>query len=939
MRRIGHIHSIWVLAMVWFFTGPLIVRATPAPLDSTEIDALIRKSESLIRNNPDSALYYVELALGEARQIENASLEADALQSISTLYQFSGQLDKGIEFLEEAIRINKNIGNHLRLAYSQLDLANLYKAKGDYPSALRTYHMVKSYFESNIDSAGLSLTYSRLGNIYANLEHYHKALEFHQKSLHLNELRGFELGISVNWNNLAAVYQHLDRSDSALPYLEKTLALKEQVKDKRGILSANMNLGVVHTNLGNLGQAEEYLRHVLRGLKEYPMPQVKADCYTNLCYLYIKKGDPSQAIEYGERAHSLLRDGGFPHSRMFAYQKLSHAYRDNGDYEQALNYLRDYNSLRDSLLPSDLPLMLVESEAELAAEKQATEIELLRSQDALNQLELDVQERQLWWIGALLGLMAVIAIVLYSRYRLKLKTNRQLKELDEVKSRFFANLSHEFRTPLTLIIGPLEEMIEQAKEARDEEALQRVLRNANHLLNLNEQLLDLARIESGVLQVDPVRGRVISFVGGIAESFRVLAERKGLDFGVSLEGDGLEVGFDADKLEKVLNNLLSNAVKYTGTGGKVEVIAKAGSQLDLEVSDSGQGIPPDELERIFDRYFRLEHHLEKGVKGVGIGLSLSRELVELMGGRIQVDSEIGEGSRFRIELPFLEGGVSANESKSLRSGLVIQREKDIDLASPGTVDPEDGELPQLLIVDDHEDIRAFICQQFEGSYAIREAANGQQALESALEEPPDLVISDLMMPVMDGIDLCKALKSDVRTSHVPVIMLTALATVESRIEGLETGADDYLNKPFNAQELKVRVRNLVERHRRLQEHFAARLKEGEEEKEVLPSSEQVFYSRVESFILAHLDSSDLTVEGLSDELALSRVQLFRKVKAITGRSPSQLIREIRLRKAAEILKMKTGNVSEAMFAAGFDNPSYFAKVFREQYGCTPSKYA
>ncbi len=960
MRNFGQFCLFWCLAILWLACCHSLVRGSGAVPDSTRILQLLDRSEALARSQPDSALFFARQARDGAREIGHRKFEGMALQYISRFHRIKGELEQAVEILEECEMIFKEIHDFSNLAYVRLDLAKTNKLRGNYPASIKYYTLGKSYLEEVNDSSGLSLVYNRLGNLYTDLKQYEKAIEFHKQSLAINTALDFKIGITANWNNISSAYQYMNESDSALGYLEKALALKQEVKDKQGMVPTLMNLGVVYINLKELDKAEDHLNRSLALARQFEMWNEEADCYINLSYLFIEKGMPEKAIEYGKKAEKMLDKEGYPHSKLFAYKKLSNAYEENGEYKLALAYMKKHINLNDSLFPSDIAVRMVESEAKLEAEKQKAEIELLQSRDALNQLELEVQDRQKWWFIALLGLLLILAIVLYSRYRLKLRTNRELRALDATKSRFFANLSHEFRTPLTLIIGPLEKLLAEGKDQGgassgleadgnsshdNRHAFSRILRNAQHLLNLNEQLLDLAKIESGVLEVSPVHGDVIAYLRPVVEAFRVLAEQKHIAYEVVWEGEGKEGGFDADKLEKVLNNLLSNAVKYTPEGGEIKFLARVGEGLRIEVSDSGEGIAQEDMERIFDRYFRLEQHLDRGVKGAGIGLSLTRELVELMGGKIRVESRLGEGSRFEIELPFMEGSERRLSSENgSESGLNLN----------GGGDPDQ---PLLLIVDDHADIRAFVREQFADGYRIMEAANGREGLDTALEALPDLVISDLMMPVMDGIELCRNLKTDARTSHIPVIMLTALATVESRIEGLETGADDYLNKPFNARELQVRVHNLVEQRRKLRELFRKHLEVGHQKQlkersspgeagksvasgvsAVLPKAEQLFFGKVEAYIQAHLSDPELSVERLGEEMAMSRVQLFRKLKAITGQSPSQLIRGLRLRKAAELLSDGAANVAEAMYESGFDNPSYFAKVFREQYSCSPSEY-
>ena len=563
MRNFGQFGLFLCLVMVWLFSCHGPVHGSGTKLDSTQIEEILERSEALMRNKPDSSHYYAQRGLEAARDIKNRSLEATALQYISRFHRIRGELDQAVDLLNECEKIFEEIRDFYNLAYIRLDLAKVQQLIGDYPASIRNYTLGKSYLEEVNDSSGLSLTYNRLGNLYTDLKQFDKAISYHKQSLAINTAMDFKLGLTANWNNISSAYQYMDRSDSALIYLKKALALKQEMDDQQGTVPTLMNLGVVYTNLKELDKAEEHLNRSLAMAKRFNMWNEEADCYINLSYLFAEKGMPEKAIEYGKKAEKMLDQEGYPHSRLFAYQKLSKAYETNGDPDLALSYLKKYLHLSDSMFPSDLPARMVESEAQLEAEKQKAEIELLQSRDALNQLELELQDRQTWWLLVILGLLAILAIVLYSRFRLKLHTNRELRALDSTKSRFFANLSHEFRTPLTLIIGPLEQLLREGEGAsrenagatvvRSEEeqrAFARILRNAQHLLNLNEQLLDLAKIESGVLEVKPVRGDVIAFLRPVAEAFRVLAEQKRIDYQLNWQGEGKEIGFDGDKLER-----------------------------------------------------------------------------------------------------------------------------------------------------------------------------------------------------------------------------------------------------------------------------------------------------------------------------------------------------------------------------------------------------
>ncbi|MGH1366457.1 MAG: two-component regulator propeller domain-containing protein [Calditrichia bacterium] len=568
-----------------------------------------------------------------------------------------------------------------------------------------------------------------------------------------------------------------------------------------------------------------------------------------------------------------------------------------------------------------------------------------------------------WWktgwaytLWLLLGLAAAYLLwrtltqrlILNNRLAMQSFEAEKLKELDSLKSRFFANISHEFRTPLTLILGPIDSLISNQEDSASREQLSIMKRNAFRLQQLINQLLDLSRIESQkmTLQIQP--GDLVRFLSGLIMSFASFAEQKKIqlivDIPTSVEK---ECYFDPDKLEKIISNLLSNAFKFTpelGTitvRGAFEQKSSNNTVFQLVVSDSGIGIAPEELEVIFERFQQVDSSSKRAYEGSGIGLALVKEMVELHGGHISVKSAPGDGATFRVNLPvsreaFPEDAIVA--SPAATEPLHLQQ--DVNLLKPAN-EPiaqtitDKSSMPLILLVDDHLDVRTFIRRQLEADYRLIEASNGLNALEKSFNAVPDLIISDVMMPEMDGYELCEKLKTDERTSHIPVILLTARAGEEDKLTGLETGADDYLTKPFNSQELLTRVRNLIASREKLREHFLQDwLKRGEQ----LPvsSTEAEFLKKLRSTLDAHLTDEHLGVDKLANLLGLGKRQLQRKISALTNETASSLIRIARLEKAKHLLENNAGSVSEVAYDVGFSHLSYFARCFRERFGVSPS---
>lgn len=581
-----------------------------------------------------------------------------------------------------------------------------------------------------------------------------------------------------------------------------------------------------------------------------------------------------------------------------------------------------------------------------------------------------------WWETnwAYLGYIIIVMILLYVVWsfqvsRINLKHAAELehleaekyREIDQMKSRFFANISHEFRTPLTLILGPIERMLSKARDMKEEKDLSLVRRNARRLYNLINQLLDLSKLESNKFSLKVYRQNIVPFLKGLVMSFSSLAERKNILLKVTSEKEEFQIYFDKEVLSKIINNLVSNAFKFTERGGRIDIAVKEISDpvnkdtkdadinrtLSIVVTDNGIGIPKDMVERIFERFYRVDEHPPTETEGTGIGLSLTKEMVELHKGKITVTSEEKRGTSFFVSLPMNDDAYTENEISEREINdedyLIGSSELEILEKSESENVRADGDLtplpekPIILVVEDNPDVRQYIKDYIYEEYEIAEAVNGSDGLEKAFEIIPDLILSDIMMPEMNGVELCSKLKNDERTSHIPVILLTAKASGEDKINGLETGADDYIMKPFDAKELLVRIKNLIEGRKRIREHFR---KEGlfEINDQAVNSVDKVFLQKVIAFINDHISDTNLNIDILADEMALSRSQLYRKFSALCNESPSDFIRRIRLSRAAKLIEQNFGNISEIAMEVGFTNPGYFSKCFREQFKKSPKEY-
>ncbi|MFC2083752.1 two-component regulator propeller domain-containing protein [Bacteroidota bacterium] len=561
-----------------------------------------------------------------------------------------------------------------------------------------------------------------------------------------------------------------------------------------------------------------------------------------------------------------------------------------------------------------------------------------------------------WWAYIIYGLFLVTIIYSLRRYDLKrvgYKHSLELKnveaekyqEIDRMKSTFFTNISHEFRTPLTLILGPSNNVIAKTSEENTKKQVGIIKKNANRLLDLINQLLDLSKLDAGKLKLQASYTNMVTFVRRQTMLFESLAKRKDIALNVMWEKEQIDIYFDKEKIEKILTNLLSNAFKFTSEGGEIVVGLRETDKnsVILTVRDTGIGIPQEEIPRLFDRFYQVDHSPSRKHSGTGIGLALTKELVELHHGTITVNSRVGKGTEFIIELPLGKEHLTSDEIVEVtqqRQEEMIESEEEYLLPESGSQVEISNDLDDdktiILVVEDNQDVREFIKESLGDGYKVEEAENGEQGVNKALEIIPDLIISDLMMPKMDGNKLTSVLKNDEKTNHIPIIILTAKSEQKSKLEGLTLGADDYLTKPFDTDELLVRINNLIDIRKKLQEKYLkVDFSPSEINEKKLVNIDEQFIQRVMEVINEHIAEENFRLDEFGREIGMSRMQLHRKLKALTGNSSRKFIRLIRLEKALRMIKNKTGTISEISYSVGFGSPAYFSSCFKEEYGYPP----
>ncbi|BAO75172.1 ATP-binding protein [Winogradskyella sp. PG-2] len=608
----------------------------------------------------------------------------------------------------------------------------------------------------------------------------------------------------------------------------------------------------------------------------------------------------------------------------------------NNQFEYSLNNT-DWNSLSGT---REIPLL------DLPKGKHTLMIQGRSRNDLWDTQPLQLQIKVLppWYKSnlAYVSYLLLFLGIIYAFYRISLQRqiagqeSKRLKDLDDLKSRFITNITHEFRTPLTIILGYLDNLKEQFSEKDDvETSIETIEQNSNSLLDLVNQMLDLAKLEKGQLNLNFIHNDIVVFTSHIVDSFKSIASDKKIELKFKAEPNEIIMDFDAEKIRQILTNLISNAIKFSPEDSELNIsLHKLNSPLlQIEVTDQGYGIAEDELHFIFDRFYQVENTEHKVSQGTGIGLALTKELVELFNGKITVTSKIDKGTTFNITLPITNKAVTKD---------VDQIEQQITI---GTVVPQlndvivDEDSNSVLIVEDNTDMAHYIASCLKPDYKVSFAKDGKVGLECAKQSIPDIVITDVMMPVMDGYEFTEKLQANANTNHIPIIMLTSKAMQEDKLQGITSGADAYLTKPFQKEELRLRMQMLITKRKQLQEHYSVnKIVEQKEEQPKPTDKKLIFLNSVIDAVHQNIDNSNFGATELAISLTMSDSQLYRKLKAISNTSTAVFIRRVRLEKGKELLKSSELSISEIAYSTGFNDPNWFSKSFKEEFKQSPTEF-
>ncbi|WP_422858072.1 response regulator [Flagellimonas sp. S174] len=907
---------------------------------------LLAAKYQFYKYNLDSAMYHTEKANKIAEEIKDNNILADSHFKLGVIHAYLKNPEKEEFHRSEALKIAKTINDWPLIGKALIGLANQYFLRDNLSQATQFYISADSLYDANnYTGEEAVMVYENLSRIYINTGD-EKALTYANKVEALYKAQENRMGLARNLSVKGQYYLFIkEDAKSAVPLFEEAYKIFKNY----GTLKS-FDVGNLENFLLSAYSANKEFKKAVRLLNviETKIQQEQGstdverlfDFYTAGGQLYADLGDYGKSIVYLEEALALdsinplfQRDENIKE----VYQVLGDVYFELRKYRKSSKIRKLSIKLSDSLNTIRNISLAKELEAKYQSEKKEQDILLLQAKNETVEVQKRNQRNML--MGGL-GATTLAGVFLFFLFRNRQKTNRKLRELDTAKSNFFANISHELRTPLALIATPIQEKLNQKNlSAKDRKEYELILRNNNRLTNLVNQLLDLSKLESGNLNLKITKTQVRSFLETQVEPYAYLAESNKLTLQNTMDIQKKEVWVDREALQKILSNLLSNAIKYTKSNGSIHShFTSAQQELKIEIKNTSKPLDKAQKEQIFNRFYQADQLKD----GAGIGLALVKELVDLHNGEISVKNEDDGFVVFTVTLPSQKSSFKSEDIFEEGDSLsTVQKPTKLPTDSDifdDTIIEKDESLPLLLIVEDNTDLRTVLNETFKNTYRITMAKDGEEGMKKAIEQIPDLILSDVMMPKKNGVDLTKVLKNHELTSHIPIILLTAKAGDENELQGIDSGADDYVTKPFNNAILKSKMGNLLSIREKMRARYSQEVILKPRDIAVTPTDE-ILLERIQSVLDTYLIESSFTTEDFARELGYSRMQLHRKLKALTGLSATEFIRSQRLKLAAQLLKDSDSTISEICYQTGFNNLSYFAKCFKEAYDVSPSEYS
>jgi signal transduction histidine kinase/DNA-binding response OmpR family regulator/Tfp pilus assembly protein PilF len=913
------------------------------------------------QNNIDGAIELYREALDIFIERESEDQIPVTMANIGTAYYIKGNYSSSIEYYTSALNAVDHAAFPKETADYLNDIGVIYKEWGKLPQALQYFFKAQQINIQLNNKRSLASNLDNIGSIYLENGDHKKSLEYFTRGLEIEKDINNQYGIPYSYLSIGSAYKEMGKIDSSLYYLRKSEKIFLANNDETGLTGAYVKIGEILGIQGKYPDSKAIFEKVVDLASKAGDNRSLAYAYNGLAKDALNSNKTNIAIEYFNKSIALAEEGNYVHLLKNNFTFLSEAYTKTDNFKAANNYLSSLIAINDSIFQIEKRKQANELLVQYETDKKENEILLLNKQNRLNEQLLSRQRLITAGVIVLLILSALVLLLLVKQNREKTRVNKllnrqkemieqkqqmiieqneklseqseQLKEMDKIKNRFFTNISHEFRTPLTLIISPVDKMLESLP-AKHKPVLQQIKRNANNLLLLINQLLELSRMEKGFIKMRMQKADIASESKFIASMFQSKADEKGIQI-IHSECMPIEAYFDKEKFEAITGNLISNAIKHTRKG-KVEITIetdKNKENLIYRVSDTGEGIPEEALPFIFDRFFKGDGNKNGYKASTGIGLAFVKELINIYKGNIHVSSKQGKGSLFTVILPLNPGIFNTNEIEIIVTPTII---KEQTVSKPSKNDSNKTQKESLLLIEDHDELRQHLASILSEKFTIMEAPDGLTGEKLALKNLPDLIVTDVMMPGIDGIELTRRLKENEETSHIPVIVLTAMASEAHRLSGLKNKADDYITKPFSNNELLARIENLLENRKQLRKKYMKSITVTPSEITTNSVDEQ-FIAKLLDIVESNLDNSELSVDTLCNEAGVSRATLHKKLKSLVNQSATEFINTIRVKRASMLIQQNAGSISEIAYRVGFNNLSYFTKTFKNHFGITPSQ--
>jgi len=894
-------------------------------------EAIVKSKNFLNKLEKDSAYFHALKSLDLANNTTDKKLQSQSNTAIATALYRLGKKDEAYVYGQKAIELSNSIKDAESLMEAYFILGNIHYSNMEDSQSISYYQKVDSMSSHlSIQNVTVVKALEMVGMLllrgyeYGVEDPISLAEKYFQKANELAKKIGDKIEEHVSGSYLGAtlIRKKVKEYDKALLLYDEAYNYFKATNNKRELASILWAYSSLYSDWGKFEMAGKYY------LENIELNSISKDinglarAHFNYALFLDKLNNFEKAATEYETSIQLFKQEKKLDLAMFkdANYKLSENYFKLKNFEKAHYYLKEFKLQNDTLTKRQNRSAFTDAETKYQTEKKQREIELLTTE---NKLAIANQAKQRNLFVGLIFIFLSAAGALFYAYKNKIKTAEKLKEINQLKSRFFANISHEFRTPLTLIKSPLQSLQSTQIDEEQKQQLHLIEVNSNRMLELVNQLLALSKIDSGSLKLILKEGDLRSFLHSILEPFTFHAHEKNLKFESTVDPREQVYYFDKDIIEKIVTNLLTNAFKYTPENEGINFASSiVENQLHLIVTNTGSDLTEKDLPKLFERFYQKNENQQ----GIGIGLALVKELVELYQGKIETTLIAGV-LRFSVTLPLQMDSSNA---------VVVKTE--IEDRTITETNENKNSLPILLVIDDNPEIRKVLSSIFSNTFQVLEAADGEKGLKIAQKEIPDCIISDVMMPIMDGLLFTKSIKENELTSFIPVILLTAKTSDEAHLDALKSTADAFLTKPFNHAILKETVTQLIQERKKLHQRYSKELILKPLDI-VINSIDERFLDKLQKLTNEQISNPEFSAEEFADKMGMGKMQLYRKLKSLIGLSVTEYLRTERLKAAAALLKKGNGNISEIAYSVGFNDLSYFSKCFKEMYHCSPSEFS